>query len=507
MLDEITKEIDVSDEVLKSMPLTTDKNKKKYSETLDEEISKFKFKRDEIYKELKKRISSYDNLTYRNYDDVRDSLKNFSKALAFATDLNTPYEKLKLDKIIYDLSCFEDNEDNLNNLNKNIFKAIKIFELAGIKLSSSDFNYTGYVHQYMDVFFKYQSNLDNDNLKKCFNSIYWQCPELIIQLELNIRYLYLKNKKVFEKYIVNFNQKLLSSFNDGEDSLVKDYAYLRNKIETLFDDDKENLIYDFYHENLNIDDYTDEKMKGIIDKYFSSSDEKCFNNLLCSLKEYKDYKKFLNLIDKIRQLYKEDLEKGFLDKRLKQISKLESKLFGLVKKSDKRLSLTKVDKYEPQINDLINQIKIIYDEIDKNILKVKIKEHLKDNSTIFKGLLLIYRNYSIGVNVLKELNNGLTYDELNNMLDELAQFVLNPKNTIITNFTFLEEISIESVIVSNYRLFNVNIDEGSLNDFEGMISDLEKIKNYYNLKRFNISISELCNVKKIKLIVSKYENL
>ena len=54
---------------------------------------------------------------------------------------------------------------------------------------------------------------------------------------------------------------------------------------------------------------------------------------------------------------------------------------------------------------------------------------------------------------------------------------------------------------------NISVDEGSLNDFEGMISDLEKIKNYYNLKRFNISISELCNVKKIKLIVSKYENL
>lgn len=506
MLDEIIKEIGISDEVLGSMPLTTDKNKEKYFAVLDKEISKFKLKLDEIYVELKKRISPYDKIKYNNYDDVKNSLNSFSKALAFATDLNTPYEKLKLDKIVYDLSCFEDNEDNLNSLNKNIFKAIKIFELVGIKLDSSDFNYTGYVYQYMDVFFKHLNNLDNVDLKECFNSVYWQCPELVLQLELNIRYLYLKNKKLFERYIKNFNQKLFSSFNDGENSLIKDYTYLRTRVNSLLCGDKSNLLYDFYHEKVNIDDYTDDKMNGIIEKYFSNSEDNCCDKLLDSLMEYKNYNKFLKLIDKIRQLYKEDLEKGFLDKRLKQISKLESRLFGLVKKSNKRLSLTKVDRYEPQINDLITQIKEIYKEIDKNILKVKIKQHLEDNSTIFKGLLLVCRNYSMCIDVFKKLYDGLSYNEMNDMFNDLVSFVLNPQNMIITNFTFLEDFSIESVIVSNYRLFNVNIDESSLSDLDNIVNDLEKIMIYYNIKRFKISVSELINVKKIKLIVSKYEN-
>lgn len=500
MLEKIENDIKLSSEVLASMPLTTDKNKKLFLESVSKEIDKFKKIQDSVFIELKKRCEPYENLKFNDYSDVKDNLNDFSKALAWSTDLNAPYEKLKIDKVIYDLSIYESKEDSLNFINKNILKVIKIFEIAGIKLTSNDFNYTVSVHQYMEVFFKYQYNLSDENLKKAFNDTFWESPNLVLELSLNIRYLYLKNKKIFERYTKNFNSNLLSRFDKGAESIVNDYSYLRKKVNYCLDNDRNNLLYDFYNENLNIDDYSPEKIETIISNLFGDVKEDVVLDLISSLEEYNGYKRYEGLINDIRKLYQEELEKDFLNKRLKQISKLEGKLFGYVKKSSRRSTLTKVDKYEPLIDQTVSDIKAIYDEIDSNILKVKIKENLKDNSTIFKALLLVCRHYGILANYFKDV------EDVDKEINDLIDFTLNPQNKVITNLTILEEADIVSIIVSNYRMLNVNIDNSSLDDTSSIMNDLFKIKTYFRLKKLKIDILDMQNVKQAKLVVSKFEN-
>ena len=74
-----------------------------------------------------------------------------------------------------------------------MIKALDIFNLIGVNLTEKDFSYTTYTKEYIKNLLIYQSDLSNQKLKNSFNTIYWQCPNLIMQIELNIRYLYLTN--------------------------------------------------------------------------------------------------------------------------------------------------------------------------------------------------------------------------------------------------------------------------------------------------------------------------
>lgn len=507
MIDKLEKDISTSLEVFENMPKTTAKNKAKFDKDISVEIEKYEKMNKEVYLEIKERNKPYDNIVFNDYNDLLKGMDKFSKALLYTTDLNTPYEKLRLDKIIYDLSFQENMEDSLNFINKKILTAFYIFETAGINLCATDFKYTNYVYEYMNVFFKYKDNLAAKELKDTFDSVYWKCPKLLLQIELNIRYLYLKNEKVFKKYIKVFNDKLLSNFKDGDASLSADYTYIRSKYDECIICDKSNLLYKFYHDEYNDSDYAGDKIDSIKSSLFSSFDSSSAFKLLNSLYEYREYSDFLPLVNKIRELYKEEIPKDFLMKNLKAISKLENKLFALNKKSSGRSSVTMVDKYDPAIFSLIDEIKKLYDEIDSNIMKVKIKKHLQDNSTIFKALLLVCYNYSLLANCFKELDDSLSYEEIDKKILKLHSFVLNPNNTVITNLTILDESVVSSIIASNYRLSSVNISVEMLeNDLDSLISDLEKIKISLLLSSYDISISNISFIKQGKLIVEKYEN-
>ena len=116
-----------------------------------------------------------------------------------------------------------------------------------------------------------------------------------MQIELNIRYLYLKYQKKFEKYI-----KLYISKISSEKELIKDYTIIRNKMDSIIKDDKNNLIYSFYQDKLNIDDYIPSKIDSIISKIYTDSSMinlyDVNTKLTNSLIEYKNYLKYINLI-------------------------------------------------------------------------------------------------------------------------------------------------------------------------------------------------------------------
>lgn len=502
MLEKLEKDFNLHKEVIGSLPINNEKNKKHYIEEVQKIIDSYETTKDQIYQELQNRLNPYFEVPATDYSNEEKSIDSFAKALMYTSNLNTPYEKLKLDKIVFLLSGFA--SEDFNQINSKISSAINIFELSGINITSDDFNYTRFVNEYMYMFFKYRSDMQNENLKKSFENIYWKCPNIIMQLEFNLRFLYFKNEDKLKKYIQKNSKIMLSQFKDGEKNLIDDYAYLREKLENEKLNDKNNLIHEFVSGNLLIDNYSDDKVNTILDNLTLEKREDLITiikKLKNTLEEYQNYLKYSKLIDTIKTLYNETLEKSFLEIRFKKIRKLEKKLFKLNKKTISSNKKTKVNKFELEAENIINEIKTIYDEIDENMFKVIIKQNLKDNSTIFKALLLSCQYYSL----LAKHFDQTDEESLNKQINDLYYFTLNPNNNLINNTTILEEKDLATVIVNNYRIFGINLTKDMLeeNNLKTLIDNLKTVIINYQLKTLNISSETLKNIESFKKIQEK----
>ena len=501
MLEKLEKEIELSEEVLNGLPINNKKNKEKFLKEISSEIANYQKKLDDVKSELKRRLQPFENLKYQEIDNNEVTLRNLLKALSYTNTLSTAYEKLDLDKIIYQLANY--NDDELISNNMKIIKAINVFKRVNIPLTNKDFNYTNFVNDYMSMFF--EDGLTNEKIKNKFDSIYWQCPNIITQIELNFRYLYLKNSSRAEKYIEVVNKQVKERFRNAETTILDDYNYLRRKNDDFVS--KNNLILDFYNQTLDIDEYSDEKIEAITSSLFKNGD---FDNskvdlikqMLNSIKEYKNYLKYKDLIDKARTLYNDTLEKDYMKKTIKKISDLERKLFKLTKKSLSKTSKTSVDKMEPEINSKITEIKTIYDEIDSNMFKVMVKDHIRDNSTIFKVFLLVCQYYKILADYFKEKEEGISYEEIDKRIEELFEFTMDPNNTLINNVTLLETRELSDIIITNYKMANINIDEALIDEssLDDLIMNLEKIIINNQIKVLGISIKDLQDAKLIKTV-------
>ena len=504
MLEEIEKQIKISDEVLNNLPMNNVKNAVDFKKEVELEINNYKKKAAEILEELKRRITEYDNLSYEDVFSFDEVLKKLKKALMYTNNLSTSYEKLNFDKIVYQLTHY--NEEDLIANNRNILKAINTFKVADVLVTNKDFNYTNFVSDYMRMFF--EGDLTTLKIKKTFDKTYWQCPDIMLQIELNLRYLYTKHKKKMEVYVEKVNKDIENKAKSSGNTVLDNYNSLRKRNENLLN--RNNLILDFYSGKKDIDDYTDEKIQGILDNLFTDSD---FNNrkidivkqFKYSLIEYKNYLKYEDLITKIKTLYGETLEKNFMASKMKKINGLEGKLFKLNKKDSHNKSKTSVNKLEPAINGVIGEIKQLYDEIDSNMFKIIVKEHIKENSTIFKSLLLICQYYVVLADYFKEEDPEITYEQIGKEIDMLYDFIMNPNNTLINNVTVLEECDIKNMVVTNYKMLNLKIDESLITDdgIDSIISDLDKIIMNDNLKKLGIPINKLCEAKLIKMTLDK----
>ena len=509
MKEQIEKEISLSQEVFQSLPTNNIKNRKKFLTEIEKEIAHYQEQLNTIYQELENRQKPYIGLQEDQYPEYDDALLQLTKALQYTNNLSTAYEKLKLDKSIYHLNHYQASD--LKENNKTLKRIVDVFKKAGIPLQSKDFTYTKFVTEYMESFFSYQYYLDSRDLEKVFENLYWKDPYLILEIELNIRHLYLKNQVKFEKYIKNLTRQLLTQFEKGEKNIIDDYAYLRHKLEQLQLENRNNLLYHFVNDDYHVEDYTEEKIHSLIKKYFISYQEgqnldEIYENtlkLLHSLEEYRNYRICEPFIEKMKKLYHEPLEKNIISKHEKKIRELEKKLFKLNKKSTNSLKKTKVDELEPKINQVIQEIHEQYTEIDKVMFQYVLKEHIRDNSTIFKALLLLSQYYWFIADLCREQDANSDYETIDNNYQQLLSFVLNPDNTMINNITMVGDIDISDMVISNYQLLGVQITKDMLedNNLTLCMEDLKKILIYHQLQKFDISISSLMDMKKIQKIM------
>lgn len=531
ILEEMDKFIASNKDVLAVLPINTKKNKAAYIKKVEE------FQETAI--KIKKVILNEIQERYDKYLDVREDPKilELSKSIdgidniALFNELNTPFEKLGLDKICHSLSSYFEGDLKLLNNNINLF--LDIFQNFDITLSENDFNYSQFVNDYMKEFFRERSKglLDSDNLKKVFEQIYWKCPNIVTHIEVNMRYLYYINSKKIEKELDSRNEKVLGYMQLDKNELVKKYFELNKDLIKMRRKDAKYIWDKFYTEEWKAKEYSEKEMSVLYDRlstkrfFECSKDEqeeinKNFGKLLNTLEEYKVFIRFKYIIDDlVIKTRNKDSFKGAYESKNKELRKKEQELLKESKKNKQNIKLSRIPflkffrkKLERKIyefpvtsNAQIKEIKKLYDELDVEKVNKRIEEFVDDNCSIKYMFKIATSFYTYAYNLVKDHYKDDEGFDVQAELQVLIDFIDQPYKVMLNNIKLVEEPNIANIIANRYKILNINIIEENLesDNIEAYMADVEKIVNYHNITRSGVSLDDVTFVENVKPMIEK----
>ena len=144
----------------------------------------------------------------------------------------------------------------------------------------------------------------------------------------------------------------------------------------------------------------------------------------------------------------------------------------------------------------------MYKQLDEEEIYQKIIANLNDDSTIFDVLYFSSKFTNYLTECIINNNKTITQPEIDELINELREFLSNPYIIIIKNITILEDKNIPMIISDRYKLLNFNIEKEDIieSNIDTLISGLQKIKNYYNFQKAGIDLEKMrfiCEAKKI----------
>lgn len=519
LLDKMTAD----KELLSTMPKNNKKNIEKYLNTLDKMRKEYTKSQSEIFEILNKRyleitkIKPSNEIEHleRQVLEMREFLDIFNKA-------KTSYEKMGIDRKIYKLSKFY--KENLEAVNIEISRCIDEFRDVGINLNPSDFDYSIYVKDYMNTFFeeKEEGNVNSNNIKNKFGDIYWKCPEIIIQIELNLRHLYIKNKKEIDKFYKTKRESVLKSTRYTPRQLLDKYYNLRLELGKHVSVDKEHIISEFKVGKIQVKNFTNENVKSCYEKIvfkpvldnasvteFKEINENIYR-FIQSLYEYKNYLKFKYIIDDVKEKYNQRNEqKKAYDTTLKEISSIEKKLQGLNKKLTGRsiFGTSKIEKQNAEYNQIILELEEKYKKLAEDKIYHQLDNVMKDNSTIYEAMCFASGYETYMIDLIKKQNPDITLDDADKVIDEFEQFLMNPNNTMIGNILLQEEKNMPVIIADRYRLLNFNVKKEDIEEnIDSLIDTLNTIRINNNIQQSGIKIEDLDFIVQFEKLKEKKDN-
>ena len=189
MIEKVNNDIENINNNIEILPKNNKKNLEKCAEYIDECISKYKGTMEEILKEVDNRVKNieakYKNLTYElKQDDIKyNSIKLSDKRVRSS-------EKLNLEFLFYNL---DNTTGSLDEINRVLSLIISNFKGAGIPLKEEDFNITENVNLYIHTLLK-----EKNDIQDVFNNIFFKSPDILKQIELNVKYIYYQNEKFLD---------------------------------------------------------------------------------------------------------------------------------------------------------------------------------------------------------------------------------------------------------------------------------------------------------------------
>ena len=149
LVENIGKQIDTDKEVISILPRNGIKAIKTLLETIQEMTAKYEYVNEMLLKDIESR---YDELTAvsenKEIPKIEADILKYNEAVK-NTDNRSPYDKMGLDKITYNVNGYY--KSNLERLNKELINCVKQFENVGIKLTAEDFKISEYSKEYMII--------------------------------------------------------------------------------------------------------------------------------------------------------------------------------------------------------------------------------------------------------------------------------------------------------------------------------------------------------------------
>lgn len=514
---EILNEKIVTDkEILYVMPKNTKKNTRLYVEKVEEVKQEYENYLKDVVLEIKRRVNRI-NLVQENpeINETAIELKKFEKFDLFSIE-NTSYEKMKLDELLFVLRRFYKN--NLEQINNNILNCIKSFARVGVELKNEDFNYSPFTKRYMQVFFEEykKGDVNSQKMKDTFEQIYWECSDIIIHIELNIRFLYLKNESEIDKYLVTENAEVLKELAVSDTEYLEKYRALKEREDRLKEIDNKVLLNKFINNELNLKDFEEkiiekEYEKILVNPYETYSKpelDEINENVAKLAKTLDEYQKYLNykyIFDEVIKIYNEkEKYKNTYKKEKKEIQKLEGKLQKDNKKYErayklkdvlffKKRSAEKIKALTVVINSQILALKELYRKIEEDRVNEKIATVLTDNSTMYDAIFLASSFYTFLVETIMKEFPDVEEHEINEVVEKIREFITSPYINVINNITIKEEKDIALTIKDKYNLFNINITKADLEEtvIGDLINTVTSILNAYNLEKSGLKLDEV----------------
>lgn len=513
-LEDFNHDVEVAKELLSSMPINNAKNLVIYKNKVAELKEEYTSNLEKIYNEVKRRCQKY--LTYIPSERTLFVQKELSgyKELNLFSQMNTPFEKMGFDTLLYSLTHYYKND--LENVNKDIKEALEKFRLAGITLTENDFIYSNYAKKYIKELL---SDDDYDRMKDVFEDLHWKCPEVISHIETSFRILFDKNVKKFEAYIENRKHEILIDNLNYEDYMLR-RANLVKELEVLENYNEDVLINKFMTGKLMLNDYNIASISRSYAKFLgengdinvAKSKNEEFMNLKYNLEEYNNFNKYKFVLDDARNKYQErSSHLGESARIRKEIEVLIDELVRLTKEINENkgkgffIFRKKVDIEQNYllINEKVRELDMKYEEYDNALVYEKMNEYLTDTSTVYDVFRFVFAYKTYLRSCIKEQDDTVEISRVKRMVKEFEEFLLDPNITMIKHAAFTVDNDLTMVLMDHYKLLSINLKKDDLNEegIANLIKMLDIIINNHYLEKYGLTIDYILNLFEGKKIV------
>lgn len=530
----IDKEISINNDHINTFKLElesgTKKMKEKFhksavkerNEYIEEQIKKFDKYQVEVYRLLKLRVNSLLPSDKSNhYDSLKKNIEKEKQIIVFNNSDYSIDFKLGIFKLI---SSIDINDDvSLNTINNTFLNIIKIFDDASIKLTIGDFTYSMFTEKYMHVFL---DNIEKNNrfeevTKKCFDSIYWECPDIIKHLKLNFWSLLEKYEEKLKIYTDAVSYQLLQKTGYDKNSLIDKYLGNVNKYNLEVSRDEFYNLDSFLSKKKNVLDYLDDsatRVKNldqfVIDGEFKDIEDssKFYDNMVelaHTLSVLKLYYRYEFIIKDIQDKYsKKDANKSVFSNKLKEVNTEEGKrkkiyndyLKACGKNLFHKVNEEKIKSNKLAINEEILKLDTLYNELHDLEIVELINKKVNSTDSLYDLFSLSYESYYYLEKMFNEHFKDSDDYSFEEELNKYFDFIYSPYNDFLKKINGFSMVDVSSVITDKYRLLGINVtnDNISVDNLDSFMDSVNYVKFIDDILKGDLSFDDINVIVKFR---------